>query len=140
MNRRYRSKVDWWLYLIMVAMVAVAIFMMIDAPSIGTGILSVFLIAMMPYCILTTWYAIDGNTLIVHWMFVTERLPIDKISEIKLCTGILAGATTSTKRVSIKFNDRKVLKSYAPLEISPKDRIGFIKDLLRVNPNIKAEY
>lgn len=80
--KKYRSKVDWWLYLIMVAMIAVTIFMMIDAPSIGTAILSVFLIAMMPYYILTTWYAIDGNTLIIHWMFVTERLPIDKISEV----------------------------------------------------------
>ena len=138
--KKYRSKVDWWLYLIMVAVAALGFYIMVDSPSIVMGIFCVFLVAMIPSCVLTIWYAIDGNTLIVHWLFVTERLPIDKISEVKLRTGILAGATASTKRISIKFNDRRVLKSSAPLEISPNVRIGFIKDLVKINPNIKAEY
>ena len=138
--RTYRTRVDWWLYLLMAAVAFIAVYMVIGMPNIVMIILALFLASLLPYCIFTTWYAIDGNILRVHWMFITERLPIDKISEVKLCNGILAGATASTKRVPIKFNDRKVLKSYAPLEISPKDRIGFIKDLLKVNPDIKAVY
>lgn len=138
--KRYRTKVDWGFNLLMVALAALAAYMIVDVPNFGMVILALFLASLLPYCIFSTWYAIDGNTLIVHWLFMTERLPIDKISEVKLSTGILAGAAASTKRVSIKFNDRKVLKSSAPLEISPKDRIGFIKDLVKVNPNIKAEY
>lgn len=137
--KKYRSKIDWWLYLITAAVTALAVYMVVDVPSLGMTVLALLLASMLPVCLWSTWYAIDGHTLIVHWLFMTERLPIDKISEVKLCTGILAGPTASTQRVSIKFNDRKVLKSYAPLEISPNDRIGFINDLLKVNPEIKAE-
>lgn len=39
-------------------------------------------------------------------------------------------------RVSIKFTDRSVLKSSMPLEISPKDRDGFMAQLKEINPAI----
>ena len=136
--KKYRTKVDWWMYLITAAVTAAAVYMVVDMPNLGMALFALFLASMMPFCIWSIWYAIDGNTLIVHFMFTTERLPIDKISEVKLTTGMLASAAASTKRVSIQFSDRKVLKSYAPLEISPKDRVGFIKDLLKVNPHIKT--
>ena len=42
----------------------------------------------------------------------------------------------SLDRVSIRFSDRKVLKSAMPIEISPKDRDGFIADLKKINPEI----
>lgn len=82
------------------------------------------------------WYEIDGNQLVVYQFFRPHRFPIDKISEVKKTTGILATAGMSVRRVSIKFADRSVMKSSMPLEISPKDRDKFISHLKETNPNI----
>ncbi len=71
-------------------------------------------------------------------LFRPTRLPIDKIKSVKKTTGILSTAAMSTKRVSISFTDRSVLKSFAPVEISPKDRDGFMAQLKLVNPNIEV--
>lgn len=85
------------------------------------------------------WYEIDGDQLVVYQFFRPNRFPIDKIAEVKKTTGILATAGMSCRRVSIKFADRSVLKSSMPLEISPKDRDGFIAELKEINPDIKLK-
>lgn len=67
----------------------------------------------MIFCILLMvgcWYEIDGNQLVVYQFFRPHRFPIDKISEVKKTTGILATAGMSVRRVSIKFADRSVMK------------------------------
>lgn len=85
------------------------------------------------------WYEIDGDQLVVYQFFSPNRFPIDKIAEVKKTTGILATAGMSCRRVSIKFADRSVLKSSMPLEISPKNRDGFIAKLKEINPDIKVK-
>lgn len=85
------------------------------------------------------WYEIDGDQLVVYQFFRPNRFPIDKIAEVKKTTGILATAGMSCRRVSIKFADRSVLKSSMPLEISPKNRDGFIAELKEINPDIKLK-
>lgn len=85
------------------------------------------------------WYEIDGDQLVVYQFFRPYRFPIDKIAEVKKTTGILATAGMSCRRVSIKFADRSVLKSSMPLEISPKNRDGFIAELKEINPDIKVK-
>ena len=82
------------------------------------------------------WYAIEGSDFIVYQFFRPHRFPIHKIKEVKFCKGILAGAALSTTRIAIRFTDRKILKSSMPIEISPKDREGFVHDLTVINPDI----
>ncbi len=81
-------------------------------------------------------YEIDGDELVIYQFFQPTRLPISKIKSVKKTTGYLATAAMSSRRVSISFTDRSVLKSYAPLEISPKDRDAFIARLKSINPDI----
>lgn len=88
------------------------------------------------FLILGCWYEIDGNDLVVYQFFKPTRMPISKIKDVKKTTGYLATAGMSHLRVSISFSDRSVLKSYAPLEISPKNRDGFISHLRTINPDI----
>lgn len=83
------------------------------------------------------WYVIDGDELVVYQFFRPNRFPINKISEVKKTIGYLATAGMSSRRVSITFTDRSVLKSSMPLEISPDDRDGFIARLKEINPDIK---
>ena len=83
------------------------------------------------------WYEIDGEDIVIYQFFRPTRLPISKIKDVKKTSGYLATAGMSQLRVSISFTDRSVLKSYAPIEISPKDRDGFMTQLKSINPNIE---
>ncbi len=135
---KYYSGIDWWLMsLIIFALVAAW------AATIGSGWIvslpvggvTLLLIVLIFGC----WYEIDNDNLIIYQFFMPHRFPISKIKEVKKTKGYLATAGMSSKRVSIKFKDRSVLKSYMPLEISPKDRDGFMARLKEINPNIKIK-
>lgn len=133
----YRSRIDWWVWLVTVGFLAV-----IWLSAIGMSWWYVVFV-----CGLTTllyawlmfgcWYEIDGDELVIYQFFRPTRLPISKIKDIRKTTGYLATAGMSHLRVSISFTDRSVLKSYAPIEISPKDRDGFMTHLKSINPNIE---
>lgn len=131
----YYSKIDWWVWLAFLFMAGVTAAMAIDSTwwvalsFVGTMLICVYLIA-------GCWYEIDGNQLVVYQFFRPKRFPIDKIAEVRNTTGILATAGMSCRRVSIKFTDRSVMKSSMPLEISPKDRDGFMAQLKEINPKI----
>lgn len=134
----YKSRIDWWVWLVLlfVAVVTVAVALgstwLVTLSIGGTMLLGVVLIA-------GCWYEIDGDQLVVYQFFSPNRFPIDKIAEVKKTTGILATAGMSCRRVSIKFADRSVLKSSMPLEISPKNRDGFIAKLKEINPDIEVK-
>ncbi len=131
----YKSGIDWWMWLVLIFVAGVTIAIAIDSTlwvALPTCGVMIFCILLMVGC----WYEIDGNQLVVYQFFRPHRFPIDKISEVKKTTGILATAGMSVRRVSIKFADRSVMKSSMPLEISPKDRDKFISHLKETNPNI----
>lgn len=132
----YRSGIDVWLWCVMIFSLVV-----IWVATIGTywwltliqggGVTLLFVV-----CIFGCWYEIDGDRMVVYQFFRPHRYPISKIKEVKKTTGYLATAGMSRHRVSIKFIDRSVMKSSMPLEISPKDRDGFIARLREINPDI----
>lgn len=134
----YKSKIDWWVWLVLLFVAVVTVAVALDSTWLvtlsigGTMLLGVVLVA-------GCWYEIDGDQLVVYQFFSPNRFPIDKIAEVKKTTGILATAGMSCRRVSIKFADRSVLKSSMPLEISPKNRDGFIAKLKEINPDIKVK-
>lgn len=134
----YKSKIDWWVWLVFLFMAGVTAAVAIDstwwvALSFGgTMLISALLIA-------GCWYEIEGDQLVVYQFFKPNRFPVGKIAEVKKTNGILATAGMSCRRVSIKFADRSVMKSAMPLEISPKDRDGFIANLKEINPNIEVK-
>lgn len=134
----YKSKIDWWVWLVLLFVAVVTVAVALDSTWLvalsigGTMLLGVVLIA-------GCWYEIDGDQLVVYQFFSPNRFPIDKIAEVKKTTGILATAGMSCRRVSIKFADRSVLKSSMPLEISPKNRDGFIAKLKEINPDIEVK-
>jgi len=121
----------------MVVFAAVMGFVMsICLPWLTALLMSCSFFGMAIVCFFGCWYRIDGDTLTVYNMFYPHRLPIRKIRDVRYCRGYLAGAAMSSDRLSIKFIDRSVLKSSMPIEISPKDRDGFVAHLLKINPDI----
>ena len=133
----YRSKIDWWAWLCLLVVPVLMWFTAFDMPWWYAVFICGGLTALCLIGLFGCWYEIDGKSLMVYMFFRPTRLPIDKIKSVKKTTGILSTAAMSTKRVSISFTDRSVLKSFAPLEISPKNRDGFMAQLKSINPNIK---
>ena len=136
---RYNSMWDssTWLMIILVVAVCVwPIFVRLDIAAIIIALISISFILIV---FLGIYYGIEGNKLIIYQLFIPTAFPIDKIAEIKPTRSILSSPATSlSHRLAIRFSDRKVLKSTAPLVISPAHQKQFIAHLLSVNPNIKV--
>lgn len=134
----FRSRYDWWLLLCLAIAWIVTVAGCIGMPwwvwVTGPGLLT----ALYVVCFAGMWYEIDGQYLVVYTFFRPTRLPIMKIKRVKAVNGFLASAAGSTQRLSISFTDRSVLKSHAPLEISPKHPEAFIAMLKAINPEIET--
>ena len=134
----FHSRIDWWVWVMIVGTLAVIWYAAFDMDNwlfgtiMGCGMTVLFI-----FLIFGFRYVIDGDNLVVYQFFRPTRFPISKIKDVKKTTGYLATAGMSHLRVSISFADRSVLKSFAPLEISPRDRDGFIERLIEINPDIK---
>lgn len=136
----YKSKIDWWIPAVVVFTVAVAfIGPIIDGEIFIVGIILAALLGSLEIVMFASvkYQICDGKLGIRNFFYKWEWFPIDEISEIKKTSGILSAPALSTKRVSIKFSDKKILKSSMPLEISPKDRDGFIAQIKGINSAIK---
>lgn len=139
----YNSKIDWWFQFLLLIVVCLNCFLgcILEGTWIPGPIeicLFIFIVILFGYLISTTKYAIRGNELGIRDLTLKWKwLPIDKIESIKPTRSILASSALSFDRISIKFSDRKILKSSMPLEISPKDKEGFLKALKSINPKIK---
>lgn len=132
----YRSRIDWWVWTIIIFTFVIIFVAFIGSYWWLTLIYGIGLSALWAVLMLGCWYEIADDQLIVYQFFRPHRFPIRKIKEVKKTTGYLATAGMSSRRVSIKFTDRSVMKSSMPLEISPADRDAFIAHLRRLNPAI----
>lgn len=139
-TRYYKSKIDWWVYAILLFIAVCCMIGPIFTHSdywIGiffTIIFGGFILSL----ILNLKYCVRGKEFGIRYLYHWSWFPVDKIESIKPVNSILASAALSTKRLAIKFSDRKVLKSSMPLEISPTDKESFIKILQEINPTIKV--
>ena len=136
-RRRYRSATDWFVWGVIGLVLAMDVWMIWMDQSWLMVILAVVCTAVLLVPFYNLYYMIDGRELVIHYMFCSHRLPIDKISEIRPVRSFLAAPALSLDRLAIKFSDRKVLRSSAPMYISPVRRQEFIDALLQVNPGIR---
>lgn len=140
MNKKtYSTKIDTWLLCLIFFSLATIWVASISirwwfALSYGGTITLICLIGLCGYR-----YKIEDDTLTVYNFFRPHRFPISKIRDARKTVGYTSTAGLSKDRVSIRFTDRSVRKSMMPLEISPKDRDGFIQHLKRINPDINID-
>ncbi len=139
-NIIFKSRVDWWVYALIPFIFICCLLVPILTKS-GYWVELALTILFCTIVVLTLnsiQYAIRGNEMGVRYLYKWQWFPIEEIESVKPVNSILSSAALSTHRIAIRFKDRKFLKSFAPLEISPKDENGFIQELLRINPNIKV--
>ena len=128
----YKSKIDWWLGLVLVYPIFRSVASIIEGEWIGfLGI--VLCLLFVVFVSKSTRYIISGNHLIVKCMFiVNDKIEISKIRKIEKTNSILSSPALSLDRIAIKFN------KYDEVYISPKERQAFIDDLLKINPEIES--
>ena len=138
-TQHYSTKIDWLLPSIMAFLLCLGmgILFMVGMEWYIVLILGIVLLGYVGVSCFQISYSIKDNELGVHTQSKWIWYPIENIKEVKKVKSILAAPAMSFTRVQIKF-ERGTTKTAVPLEISPKDRDTFIKDLLNINPNIKV--
>lgn len=141
-NMRYNSRWDgstWFILGFVTVLVAIcSIVPGFTDDGVGPVIICLAVLAFIVVSLLSIYYRIDGDKLIVYSFFIPKAYPIDKIKEVKPTKSVLsAPATSLTHRLAITFTDRKIMNSYMPLIISPVLQDEFIHQLLAINPEIK---
>lgn len=130
-TREFRSKVDAWLLLVLVAG-SIAIVAGIGAAafsapggwalvaSIVAGLLG---LALILSTLLNTVYRVDGRTLTVVSGPFRWRIPVAEIESVRRTRNPLSSPALSLDRLSIRYSgNRRIM-------VSPADRRGFLKAL-----------
>ncbi len=129
----FKSKIDWWFGLILVYPIFLSITALLEGEWIGllglAGVVGFILILSK-----TTQYIINENQLVVKstWI-VNERIDISKITKIEKSNSILSSPALSLDRLLVRYN------KYDEVLISPKEKIEFINELLKINPTIEIK-
>ncbi|MCU0963066.1 MAG: PH domain-containing protein [Pirellulaceae bacterium] len=138
MDKVYRSKVDWWLGLV-IGMGVVAILTgsvsLLFTPSEG-GVpnvwiaLGMLLMAMfMVWILFSVRYTITPNDLVVRAACFRWRIPLDQVSEVYPTHNPLSSPALSLDRLRINYTRPSGRTRW--VMISPNDRDRFLDDLAR---------
>lgn len=137
--RYYKSKIGWWTYAVFPFIFCCCLLgpVLTDSDYWSGLFLAIVISAVILSLIIDTKYAIKGNEFGIRYLYRWTWLPVDKIEIIRPVRGYMAAAALSADRIAIKFSDPSVLKSFAPIEIAPRDTEKFISELISINPDIK---
>lgn len=137
MTKTYYSKVSYLLLgFIFVVFFGPLIFYAFDEGTdkslLGTGLFLLIIFAFVLHMFFSTSYTIKDNILKIKSGFIPfNPIHISEITEITKTNSILSSPAVSFDRIEIKY------QKVNSIIISPKDKHSFVKDLSRINPNIK---
>ncbi|MDE6688925.1 MAG: PH domain-containing protein [Prevotella sp.] len=124
MKKTYRSKVDMWLIIVMLALTVLPLIPLLyaDIPIEFFAII----VAGLCFCVAMMFsfkYVIDEKYLIVKsGFFFSQRYFIEDLRSITPTRSILSAPAASLDRLELNFGDVSVV-------VSPKDKAGFIECL-----------
>lgn len=125
----YKSKIDWWLILLIVGVFGYPIVDGILSKEYTLSIVFSILLVLFYFLAKSIQYKIDGENLII-WR---TKIPIQSIHKVYRTRIPLSSPALSLDRIGVVYN------KYDEIFISPKEREEFIKELLKVNPNIEVK-
>lgn len=133
--KRYRSKVDLWLSILLVASIGIpSFYMLMDHIWIGLFInllLSIFIL----HFFLKTYYTIEGSTLTIKsGILVNISIDIYTIYKIEESNNLLSSPALSIDRLMIHYNTTESVL------ISPKEKQAFITHMTSINNAIEVKY
>ena len=129
----FRTKVDWWYWLLCYAMPTFGLFSFGWDSWFGSFMLWALTIYMFSLTFLTR-YVIEGESLSVFYgFFMKRRIPVSTISSVRSTRSPLASPALSLHRLSINYN------KYDEILVSPKDQEAFVAMLKALNPHILTD-
>jgi hypothetical protein len=141
MAMRFESKRDLWLVML-IRIVPIAALIVAGAgwylshhelrgPAVAIPIVIVFELFLVEALLRSTYYVIEGPTLVIRSSGITWRVPIADIHSITPTRSPFSSPALSLDRLRIEYGGRRIL-------VSPDDRQKFIAALRSVNPSIMA--
>ncbi len=127
--KTYRSKIDWWLILLILGIFGYPIVEGILTNQYGLSITMILILIVMFWMFSKIKYVIDGTILIVWWI----KIDIHSIKRIYKTNNPMSSPALSLDRIAIVYN------KYDEVLISPKLKKQFVDELLKINPSIIVE-
>lgn len=131
--KKYKSKIGWGIILFIGTVFGSTSAIMIINHIWAVLFINLVVFGFISYLLMTTYYIVDGNDLIVKCGFIVNILiKIEKIKKITETNNPLSSPAASIDRIAIYYN------KYDSIMISPKDKIEFISQLTDINPQIEV--
>ncbi len=128
-RRRFKSKIDRWLLLLLVVIMVFEIVVMsvaaLQTPdpraAVGLIITALLIIALIGSLLIGTHYTVDRKILRVasgpfHW-----KVPIDQIQSVEATRSPLSSPALSLDRIRIRYGKKRQIM------VSPADKAGFLR-------------
>lgn len=127
--KTYRSKIDWWLILLILGIFGYPIVEGVLTKQYGLSITMISILFFMFWMFSKIKYIIEGTMLKVWWI----KIDIHSIKRIYKTNNPLSSPALSLDRIAIVYN------KYDEVLISPKLKKEFVEELLKINPIIIVE-
>lgn len=124
--KTYRSKIDWWLILLILGIFGYPIVDGILNKQFGLSLTMLAILLFLFWMFSKIKYVIDGLVLKVWWI----KIDIYSIKRIYKTKIPLSSPAASFDRIAIVYN------KFDEIYISPKKREDFIRELLKINSDI----
>lgn len=136
---RFESKRDLWIIVLLRVMPIVVMAVVGDVwylqhgdwrgPLLGAFLLLVAELFLFEWMFRSTYYVIEGDTLLIRSGIVSWRVPIRDIRSVRPTRSAISSPALSLDRLRIDYGRKWIL-------VSPEDRNRFIAALRSVNPSI----
>lgn len=127
--KTYRSKIDWWLILLILGIFGYPIVEGVLTNQYGLSITMISILMIMFWMFSKIKYVIEGTMLKVWWV----KIDIHSIKRIYKTNNPLSSPALSLDRIAIVYN------KYDEVLISPKLKKEFVDELLKINPTIQID-
>jgi len=138
---RFESKRDLWMVLLLRGIPVVVLGALgyawyrshhdLSGPIAGAVILLIAELFVFGWLMRSTYYVIEGDTLVVRSGFIRWRVPIRQIVSITPTRSPASSPALSLDRLRIDYGHKSIL-------ISPEERERFLAALRSVNPAIEV--
>ncbi len=131
MDKVFKSKVDWWFYLLVLILIGIAIHALLTTNT-ALIIVSLLANALCVHVLMDTWYRVTADgLLIVHCSFFPEKkIAIADIDSLELTINPVSSYALSLDRIMIWTADKPWVL------VSPKEKKEFVQLLRKINPRI----
>lgn len=144
-SQRFRSKIDIWLPLVVLAPLAWSIYVMLtevgqtgkmelQSMLLTLGILALPL-GFLLWIIIGTAYTVTDSELLVRSGPLKMAIPVSQIRSVRRTNSLWSAPALSLRRIEVQYAAR--IDAQQAVVISPADIEGFLQALARRNPQIQ---